>query len=434
MLPPALPPSHPPAPPAAPYRDPALAISISSVLGLGLVASIFFSLRRKRAGRDICCSLSGGIGLVGAAAAADAAAADESEYTDAGVIADGLASDKDSLPAPPSRISAWWRRGGRGGARLLGGDGSPAGSSGGGGRNGGGGGGNGSGHRVSFAASEKLSRVKIEPAGVEMREARSSKAALGIYGNGGGGSGGSGRCVSERLGGGSQMTTSEKVSSLDGISIDGSLSEPSEVDAQRSSCGSVACVSGSAGSTSAVPSRPAASSSSTSVPWWHGLTSAWTARTAAWTKESDARRAKREAAADKAKTAKAKKRAHAALNLACMRADLIDAPGPEEVEALEGAIAAAEAAKVDDLLLSAARRRLRGVEERAEAAKRMAAKSELSTSIRAIENAHKVKGATDHGALALLLYVYDKVPSHPRRSNPRGSYTPLPQQALLLLM
>ena len=290
-------PSYPPRPPFAPSRPAALGLSFTFVLAIAAAFFFLFAYRRKHAG-PICCSLSGGIGLVGHG----------------------------------SRVG--------GGASLLGG-----GRSSDGGDNGG------------RASPGKQIHV-VEAGGVELPSA--------------------GR---------------------------GSNAEPSD--------GGVRKAGGEECSDQAVSSQ----ATSASEPWWKALTTAWNEQSTAFT-------ARRSMDATRANGIQAKKRAQAALDLACMRADLIDAPGPEEVEALEGAIVAAEAAKVDDLLLSAARRRLRGVEERAEVAKRMAAKSELSASIRAIEGAGKVKVERFKGsasqasrqasrrdaALSLLLHVYENHP------------------------
>ena len=140
----------------------------------------------------------------------------------------------------------------------------------------------------------------------------------------------------------------------------------------------------------------------------------------------DARRAQREAqradaasqrAAQRADdnerraVAAAQKRAADALEQAFERAMAADHPGTAEMQAIEDAIEKADEAGVDELTLSAAERRLKEVESRAEAALRSAAKGRMAEELAAIEaTVSKGGDLADRGALALLQLVYDKHP------------------------
>ena len=88
-----------------------------------------------------------------------------------------------------------------------------------------------------------------------------------------------------------------------------------------------------------------------------------------------------------------------------------DHPTKAHLADIEAAILAAEDAGTDELTLSAAERRLKEVESRAEAALRSAAKGRVAEEIAAIERTvSKGEDAKDRGALALLQLAYDKHP------------------------
>ena len=133
---------------------------------------------------------------------------------------------------------------------------------------------------------------------------------------------------------------------------------------------------------------------------------------------AESRQKRREAQEQKAasKAAEAsRRRARAALELACKRAALTNSPSPQDVEALEKAIVEAEAERLDDLtIINPARRRLRELVAQAEAAERGVARSQLSDTLMAIEQRGvAVKGkheAKVRGAAALLCYVYERHP------------------------
>ena len=144
------------------------------------------------------------------------------------------------------------------------------------------------------------------------------------------------------------------------------------------------------------------------------------------TEKRDARRAEREAKRAEASQAReaqradenerraaatAQKRAADALERAFEQAAAADHPGDAEMQAIEDAIEKADEAGVDELTLSAAERRLKEVESRAEAALRSAAKGRMAEELAAIEaTVSKGGDLADRGALALLQLVYDKHP------------------------
>ena len=90
----------------------------------------------------------------------------------------------------------------------------------------------------------------------------------------------------------------------------------------------------------------------------------------------------------------------------------VEAPGEVEVAMVEEAIMVAEDAGVDELTLSAAGRRLKELEERCHVALRQDAKGRLAEAISHIEMSVAKGGdeSENHGALSLLLYIYDKHP------------------------
>ena len=137
------------------------------------------------------------------------------------------------------------------------------------------------------------------------------------------------------------------------------------------------------------------------------------AKAAAKAAAAEERAAAKKAAADKKAAAKAKERARASLELAIKRAELIDSPADEDVENLSSAIVCSEENGLDELVISAARRKLRDLESRAVDAKKTATRSELATSLHAIERASKgvAKGVKDLGAMKLLVSSPTQPPS-----------------------
>ena len=90
----------------------------------------------------------------------------------------------------------------------------------------------------------------------------------------------------------------------------------------------------------------------------------------------------------------------------------LSSPTDEDVDALSAAIEAAEAAGVDSLAVSAARRRLHELEESAHRAKTAQATGRLAKALAAVEAIleRAPSDAVERAALTLLLHVYSKHP------------------------
>jgi hypothetical protein len=148
-----------------------------------------------------------------------------------------------------------------------------------------------------------------------------------------------------------------------------------------------------------------------------GGVGAWMARQIdRWNAYKGQQVAAREAAAATAVASATMVAATSALELACTHAttSLRASAGDEAIDSLAEAIRVAEAAGVDDGHVRAARRRLAELEGRVHRAKQERATGRLGEAISTLEglvvDRADSAGASDHGALRLLLHVYSRHP------------------------